>query len=467
MTTTADDLEKAQEQLGSALEHARAGEDKELGSQVREAGEGLVRGLVALMRLAGIHSPENAAFEVPLREMAAAMRRLELLLGAVHLVCVEGQVYVNDIRVRMDERLGFADELGRALGRHHCGGLTFNRPLDEAEIRRIFPVVAREPAKENPLSAFRDAITATGLDVVAASGRFRLRFTGEDAPTATQEDIHKTMARAENVVTEAWGSMAAARVPNPVPVRRLVNDLVDASRGHAEWFGEAEETLWSPTAEAYAAHSLRVCSLALVIGRELGLSETSLADLGVAAVYHDSGYATTEDGVPPSYEHHTTAGMRKLLRQRGFHQAKVKRLLVAIEHHREHADKRGRPTLYARIVKIADDFENYTRRRPGGAFYSPPEALGRMAFSSGTVYDPVLLQLFINRVGAYPPGTLLRLKDGRVVVTVSGARSPDLFDKPLCRLVYAEDGSSPGAPTEVDLAAEGKVAEVVAVRRVG
>lgn len=460
-----DELQLAQEQLGHALEQARAGEDKELSTQVREGGEGLVRGIVALLRLASIHAADNAAFDTPVRDAALATRRLEALLGAIQLVCVEGQVYVNDIRVRMDERLGFADELGKALARHNCGGLTLHRPLDEKEVRVLFPVIAREPAKDNPLQAFREAIQATGLDIVAASGRFRLRYTGEDAPVATAEEVQKTMARAESVVTDAWSSMAAARVPNPVPVRRLVNDLVDASRGNEEWFGEAEETLWSPTAEAYAAHSLRVCALSLVIGRELGLGEAALADLGVAAVYHDAGYATDEGGVPPSFERHGTAGMRKLLRQRGFHQAKVKRLLVSIEHHRPFNDKRGRPALYSRIIHIADDFDTFTRRRPGGAIYSPPEAINRMAFVAGTTYDPVLFQLFVNRVGAYPPGTLLRLEDGRVVVSVSGARDPALFHKPLCHLVYDENGSKPAEPTNVDLMVDGKVAEVIAARR--
>lgn len=466
MSSEADELQNAQDQLGNALEAARAGEDKELGAQVREAGEMFVRSIIALMRLASFHSAENAAFEVPVRELANTSRRLDQLLGAVNLVVVEGQVYVNDIRVRLDERMGFADELQTALGRHRCGGLTFHRPLVESEVRRLLPVLAREPAKENALSSFRDALLGSGLDIVAASGTFRLRVTGEDAGGAAHvQDVGKTIARAESAVSEAWSSLAASRVPNPVPLRRLVNDLIDAAKASDDWIAAAENEFLSPTAEAYAAHSLRVCSLSLLIARELGLGDAALADLGVAAVYHDAGYATPEDGMPVSFEHHTTLGMQRLLRQRGFHPAKVKRLLATMEHHREYGDRRGRPSLYARIIHIADDFDTYTRRRPGGAFYSPPEALGRMGFMAGVAYDPVLFQLFVNCVGAYPPGTLLRLEDGRVVLALSGARDKERFARPLCRLVYAVDGSTPSTPVEVDLALEGSVAEVIAVRR--
>jgi HD superfamily phosphodiesterase len=460
-----DELSQAQDQLGHALDAARAGEDKELGAQVRDAGEMFVRNLVALLRLAHIHSPENNAFDVPTRELASTSRRLDALLGSVQIVTVEGQVYVNDIRVRIDERLGLADELQRALERHRCGGLTFHRPLADAEIRKLLPVLASDASKDNPLTGFRDALAATGLDIVAASGTFRLRFTGDDVPAHAVQDVQKTIARAEGVVTDAWASLASSRAPNPVPIRRLVNDLIDASKVKDDWLSDAEEELLSPTAEAYASHSLRVCSLSLLIGQELGLGEAALADLGVSAVYHDSGYASREDGVPVSFEHHCTGGMHKLLRQRGFHPAKIKRLLATIEHHRELTDRRGKPSLYARIIHIADDFDTYTRRRPGGAIYAPSDALARMSFLAGVAYDPVLLQLFINRVGKYPPGTVLRLEDGRVVVALSGARDKARFARPLCRVLYTADGMSPEEPIEVDLALEGVVSEVIAVNR--
>ena len=74
-----------------------------------------------------------------------------------------------------------------------------------------------------------------------------------------------------------------------------------------------------------------------------------------------------------------------------------------------------------------------------------------MSKKSGTWYDPHLFQAFVNRMGKYPPGTLLKvkmplIKEGTlqdftfVMLSQSLVRTPTTFDKPLCRLVKTHDG---------------------------
>jgi len=60
---------------------------------------------------------------------------------------------------------------------------------------------------------------------------------------------------------------------------------------------------------------------------------------------------------------------------------------------------------------------------------------------AGTRYDGVLLQLLINALGAYPPGSLLKLPDGRIVRSAAPARGPDTFAQPLARCLRLPDGS--------------------------
>ncbi|MDP2317355.1 MAG: HD domain-containing protein [Pseudomonadota bacterium] len=455
-----DALSGAQAALGLAIDRARGGEDRALAQQVRDGGEQTVRLMTGLLRLMRTHSPDNHAFDNPTRDLAAVLARLIDLLGPLNLVCVEGQLYLNDVRVRMEERIGGAADLAEELQRHGAGGVRFATPLDEGAIRRLVTVVAARPSPERPLEGLRAALRDTNLPTVSVQGLYRLRLTGEAAaaPAAKGErELHETLERAAGLVAEAWDNLAEARVPNPLPVRRLVNDLIDAS-ADADRLLDIEQSGSSTQASAHASHSLRVCTLSVLIGKELGLAQASLADLGVAAMFHDTGYASREDGFAPSFARHGSAGARLLLKQRGFHQAKVKRLLVAFEHHRDVAD---RPSLYARIVRVADDFDTLTRFRPGGAMYSPSQALARMDGASGVLYDRTVLQAFINRVGRYPPGTLLRLEDGRWVVSVSGARSPQSFARPLCRVLRDADGGMVADGEMVDLAMEGEVAEVL------
>ena len=200
--------------------------------------------------------------------------------------------------------------------------------------------------------------------------------------------------------------------------------------------------------------------LAVLLGRELGLPDTALADLGVTACYHDLGYATDEDGFAPPFSRHGSAGVRGLLAQRGFHEARVHRMLACLEHHLPfHAA--GGTSLFARIIHIADDFETLTRYRPGGPLMSPPTALARMYAARGAEYDPSLIQLFVNRVGRYPPGTVLELDDGRWVLVLSGVRAPELFERPLTEVMREADGADADFPVLVDLAHECAVRRVV------
>ena len=204
-------------------------------------------------------------------------------------------------------------------------------------------------------------------------------------------------------------------------------------------------------------HLFRVAQLSLLIGRGAGLSEDVMQDLGVAALYHDCGYAasgSTPDAPETSFEAHPLAGALLLMRQRGFHEAKTRRVLVALQHHRD-ASSRPRPGLFGRIVRIAEDYDTLSRRT---GKLSPPMTLAAMLKMAGTLYDVVLLQLLVNALGAYPPGTLLQLEDGRIVRSVAPSSGKDTFTAPPARLAKLADGSSapPDAPL-VDLRGVGRV----------
>lgn len=457
---TPDSHAHDQETLGRAIEGALAGEDKALGQQVRELGDQLVRLLTGLWRLMRTHDPANHAFDQPVHELEGVLARLIELLGPVQLVCVEGQIYINDVRIRMDERLGGLADLEEELRRHHAGGISFEEPLNDHTIREMLPVLAAKPAAEAPLRALATGLKSAGIRGVGVNGLYRLRLHGEDgaqAPTRPQKDVQETLHRAAGLVANAWENLAAARTPNPVGIRRLINDIVDGTCD-ADQLLEQDRAAGVGAGAAHTRHAVRVASLAVIIGGDLGLNQAALADLGVAAMFHDVGYGAREDGMAPPFSRHASAGARMLLRQRGFHPAKIKRLLSTYEHH---APLAANPILLSRIIHIADDFDTLTRLRPGGPLYSPAHALEVMHAATGKLYDPGLFQVLVNHLGKYPPGTLLKLRDGRWVVSISGARSPNTFARPLCRVLRGADGQAVVAGPDVDLALGGAIAEVV------
>jgi HD-GYP domain-containing protein (c-di-GMP phosphodiesterase class II) len=145
---------------------------------------------------------------------------------------------------------------------------------------------------------------------------------------------------------------------------------------------------------------------------------------------------------------------------------------VALEHH-VRVDGGGypnlsgrRPSLFSRMVAIADSYDAITSYRPYRPARTPNEALHVLLGGAGTAYDADLLRLFIEMMGHYPPGSLLRLSGGEVVMIThaNGAvlvrgRDGAPVDRPLptelvpgdvvAQLLPAEAGVDPSSLLEV------------------
>lgn len=443
-------VQEAQDVLASALGAARASENRELASRVREAGDRFVRLLAGTIGMSKIHDLRNRAFDAPVRDLTAALEALYALLGPVHLVLVEDQVYVNDIRIRFGPHSDFGARLCEHWNRHSVGGLFFHRTLTEQQFRTVIRCVASTPERDRPRTRLQEWLGAGDITTLQLEPlyRFRTAYEGGQRLTANAATAYESSARAVGAV---WDDLAAGRSLNALPVRKAMTDIADMSPH--ERAREMSDVARDRSRTPMTRHTVQVATIALMIGRALGLSEQALSDLGVCAGLHDAGCMVREGGVALPSALHASAGARLMLAQRGFHEARVRRMLAVLEHHTDF-DGPPRPSLFARILRIADVYDTLTRHRPGGALALPDVAVRRMWAARGRVFDPDLLQLFVNKVGPYPPGSLLELTDGRWVVVISGVRSEATFDRPLCIVVRTADGRTPPIDVHVDLAEE-------------
>jgi hypothetical protein len=432
-----DDLERAQSALGRAIGRARAGEDRELAQRVRERGEQLAHMLAGLLKMSRVHAADNRAFDAPASEFGKALEQLVGLLGPVHLVTVEDQVYVNDIRIRTDGKTG-AKELNAELQKHNVGGATFHAALGALQVRALVAAFAAKPAEGAPRRTLQKGLFERGVDSVELQGIYRLRTREESQ--VTQAEPAEVVRRALEAIAETWDSLAVGRMLNPLPLRRSAVEILEV--------GPELPAFWEGLegGQPHARHALTVALLTLLLGRAAGLPAGVLQDLGVAAMLHDVGYATLPPGTA-GLERHPGEGARLMLRQRGFHEAKLRRLRSVLDHHRDFAGPGGPPSLLGCIIRLSDDYANLLRLWPGKI--SPADALGAMAGAAGKLYHPALVQLLVNALGRYPPGTLLELEDGRHARSISPVRSPATFAAPLARL----HGPRAPAPTGIlDLA---------------
>jgi HD-GYP domain-containing protein (c-di-GMP phosphodiesterase class II) len=417
-----DELLQAQEELARALGRARAGEDRDLAQKVRESGEQVVHLLSGLLKLTRVHAPENKAFDAPVAEFGKALSALVELLGTVHLVTVEDQIYVNDVRIRNEGKSG-ARDLGAELRRHDTGGLSFHAPLPDPGIRALIKALAAPPEGEAKRAALLSRLQAAEVTTVEPAGVFRFRLDeGEDKRTPDE-----VVRRVLGLVSETWSNLKDGRALNPLPLRRSVLDLLDLGLGApAFWGGFPAE------ASPHAVHATEVAMVSLVTAKTAGFPSAFLQDLGIAALLHDTGYLSRAVGDgPQAFARHSLEGARVVLRQRGFHEAKVRRLRAVLEHHRDLATPNARPTPGGAILRLAEDYANVARLF--GARVLRADALGAMAKAGGTLYHPVLAQVMVNALGRHPPGTLLELEDGTFARVAAPARSPELWDKPLVR----------------------------------
>jgi hypothetical protein len=417
-----DELLQAQEELARALGRARAGEDRDLAQKVRESGEQVVHLLSGLLKLTRVHAPENRAFDAPVAEFGKALAALVDLLGTVHLVTVEDQIYLNDVRIRNEGKPG-ARDLGTELRRHDTGGLSFHAPLADAAVRALVRALAAPPEGESKRAALLGRLQAAQVTTVEPAGTFRFRLDEGDDRRTPEEVIRRVLG----LVSETWSNLKDGRALNPLPLRRSVLDVLDLGLGAPAFWGG-----FPADASAHSVHATEVAMVALATARTAGFPSAFLQDLGIAALLHDTGYLSHGIGEgPAAFARHPLEGARVVLRQRGFHEAKVRRLRAVLEHHRDLATPGARPTPGGAILRLAEDYANVARLF--GARVLRADALGAMVKAGGTLYHPVLVQVMINALGRHPPGTLLELEDGRFVRVAAPARSPELWDRPQVR----------------------------------
>src|SRR5438105_12382988 len=151
-----------------------------------------------------------------------------------------------------------------------------------------------------------------------------------------------------------------------------------------------------------AGHSRRVQSLALAIGRELGLSQAELDLLGHAALFHDIGKLAIPDAIllkPASL----TADEWSLMRRHAEEGARIiDRLgflndaVPAIRHHHDRFDGTGYPDrlkgeeipLGARIIHVADALDSMLTTRIYRAARPAAEALAELRRAAGSQFCP-------------------------------------------------------------------------------
>jgi HD-GYP domain-containing protein (c-di-GMP phosphodiesterase class II) len=189
-------------------------------------------------------------------------------------------------------------------------------------------------------------------------------------------------------------------------------------------------------------HSVDVCIYSLILGKRLGYGNEQLMTLGMGAILHDIGKckvsldilqkpARLTDEEFYQMKLHTVYGCDIIKHS---YRMGTKIANVAFQHH-EKWNGTGYPMgisandidPFARIVSLTDVYDALTSDRVYKKRELPHIAAEYIKQNSGLLFDPFIVDLFLESIAVYGAGTLVLLSTGEVgsVVssgTVSGER---------------------------------------------
>ena len=185
--------------------------------------------------------------------------------------------------------------------------------------------------------------------------------------------------------------------------------------------------------EGGAGHALNVVILSRLLGRALNLAGQELDDLCLGALLHDIGKSRVAPGVLMKPEEERKTYEHDFVRQHTHYGEAIAIELnlpttvrQIIRHHHEHHDGSGYPdglqgtaiSLPARIVAIANRYDNLCHPQDPAKSLIPTEALALIYRRESNRYDTALLTTFIKCLGVYPPGSLVTLNNGTTALVI-------------------------------------------------
>jgi len=187
-------------------------------------------------------------------------------------------------------------------------------------------------------------------------------------------------------------------------------------------------------------HSVDVCIYSIIIGKKLGYGQDHLMTLGLGAILHDIGkckiplHILQKPGKLTNEEFdlmkmHTVHGCEII---KNSYRLGPNVANIAFEHH-EKWDGSGYPLglsgnnidPLSRIVALADVYDALTSDRVYKKKELPHVAARFISQNAGILFDPYIVDLFVNSIAVYSEGTLVLLSTGEIGSIVSSGSTPN------------------------------------------
>ncbi|MFZ2948979.1 MAG: HD domain-containing phosphohydrolase [Desulfuromonadaceae bacterium] len=363
-----------------------------------------------------------------------------------------------------------------------------NRMLE----KKISRIVATSSISFEELESFAKLFSAKGVsfDVLsrqlAERGVTHLRLVrnGDENSSQTNDEPENDLGGdkiemhngALSAVKTICSDIENGRIPNSAPLLTVVDQMAGVTM--REPWALLGLTMIKDYDNYTYTHCVNVGIISMALGATLGLDATSVRDLGIAGQLHDIGKTLiskdilNKPGKLSSVEfdemkRHPELGSEIISKMEGL---KPHIAPVVLGHHLYH-DRSGYPEWASKrsfnqmidIVTIADTYDAITTLRVYQPAYPHKVAISTMKKMTKTTLNEAVFERFVEMMGTYPVGTLVRLDTNEIALVYR----PNPLDKnaPLVRILIDGKGKRLGAPREQALTgADGSLyARIVAV----
>jgi putative nucleotidyltransferase with HDIG domain len=414
--------------------------------------EELLRRFASGVRAAQLYAADHPLLGKNVEGLLAALRSLHPHNPSVAIGIVGNQLVVAD--TPMPKASAGMAELIKRLREHEIERIAFDRGITPDEVTAFIHAIAslgNKGAAEQPPQFPHIHV-----------GRINAEERRDDGIGSDMAAIRQLYSNAVSVAQTVWESATVEGVPDVPAALQTVEGLAEAVT-------QNRTALVALTAmrnyDNYTfTHMVNVSILTMGQARALGIEGRLLREFGLSALMHDIGKVRTPKEILNKPDkltddefvimrRHTVDGAEILRRTP---EMPILAPVVAFEHHLR-LDGTGYPFGVRRqslnvgtmLCSISDIYDAMRSQRAYQQAFPTERILAVLKRNDGTQFDQHLVRRFVQLLGIYPPGNLVRLSTGEVAV-VARVHAPDPY-RPRVRVLFNASGARLDLPYERNL----------------
>ena len=417
----------------------------------------LIRRFGASLRGIQLYSATHPIVARNLEGLFEALRALHQHDPSVVIGMVGGELIVGDLP--MTKASASMGELIRRFSAMGIERITIERQVTLDELRSFAGTFAK---LEKTLSG--NALKDAAPQLESASIRVGRVSIDEQVPEEKTDaaTIRRMYSEAVSVASTVWESARAESSPDATAAHSMIDGLAQA-------VVQNRSALMALTAlreyDNYTfTHMVNVSILTMGQARGLGVDGPLLREFGLAALMHDIGKVKTPTEILNKPDKLTDEEFTIMKRHvvdgaeilRGTPEIPPLAPVVAFEHHLRldgtgypHGVSRPNLNLATMLCGIADVYDAMRSQRKYQQAFPSERILAVLQRNDGTQFDQHLVRRFVQLLGIYPVGNLVKLNTGEVAIVLQ-VHAPDPY-RPKVRVLFAADGGRYELPRDINL----------------